>query len=328
MNTVFLLSTGGTIASTASNEGLGVAGALPGEDLIANINLNPEIDLRVQSVFQKPSNALTLDDLWVLKNRCQDLINSGSVSGIVITHGTDMLEDTAYFLESTLDTKNTSVVVTGSQRVPFATGTDAYSNLENAIAVAASAKTKDMGVLVSFNQSIFSGAHVIKVSSFQLNGFDAPGYGFLGLVDNQEITIHKKSLRLPIVDIPKELNVKPKVEIVNVYLDAQPNILEAALDCSDGVIINGVGRGQALPNWVPVIEQASQNGKIILVCSSSLHGATHQSYDYPASLKELELAGAIGVSNLSARKARMRLIALISANKADSNNIKKYFNQI
>lgn len=325
MNTVFLLSTGGTIASTANNQGLGIAGALPGKDLITNISLNPDINLRVQSVFQKPSNALTMDDLWVLKNKCQELINSEKVSGIVITHGTDMLEDTAYFLESTLDTKNTSVVVTGSQRVPFVTGTDAYSNLENAIAAAASNATKSMGVLVAFNQSIFSAAHVTKVSSFQLNGFDAPGYGVLGLIDNQKVIIHQKPVRLPNIDIPNVLNKKPTVEIINVYLDAQPNLLQAALDYCDGVVINGVGRGQALPAWVPVIEKATQNSKVILVCSSTLHGPTHQSYDYPASLKDLELAGAIGVSNLSARKARMRLIALMAANKTDSNSIKSYF---
>lgn len=325
MKTIYLLSTGGTIASKSNEQGLGIAGSLPGEELASKINIPKHINLKVFSIFQKPSNALGIEDLWVLKNKCQELIDSKQVSGIVITHGTDMLEDTAYFLESTLDIKDTSVVITGSQRVPYATGTDAYSNLEDAIVAAASDKTKHLGVLVSFNQTIFSAAFVTKVSSYQLNGFDAPGYGFLGLIDNHEAITHQKPMRLPIVETPVNLDYSPQVDIVSVYLGAGANLFKAAIKYNHAVVINGVGRGQALESWVPLIKQASNNNKPILVCSSTLHGTNHQSYDYPASLKELEQAGAISINNLSARKARMRLIAILSNNKTDIASIKKYF---
>lgn len=325
MNTVFLLSTGGTIASTANKHGLGIAGSLPGEELMSNVSLPKNISLKVISMFQKPSNALTINDLWTLKNKCQELIDSNEVSGIVITHGTDTLEDTAYFLESTLELKSTSVIVTGSQRVPYANGTDAYSNLEDAIVAAASDKTKGLGVLVSFNQTIFSAAFASKTSSYQLNGFDAPGYGFLGLIDNHEIAIHQKPVRLPIIKTPTNLDYAPEIDIISVYLGASTKVLQAAINFNHATVINGVGRGQAISSWVPIVKKSTQANKPILICSSTLHGANYQSYDYPGSLKDLESAGAISVSNLSARKARMRLIALISNPRYEIAEIKKFF---
>src|SRR5690554_6846213 len=101
MKKIIVLSTGGTIASTAHADGRAIAGALAGEDLIAQIQPRDGIELHVQSVFQKPSNAITLGDLCHLRAQCQALIDAGDIDGIVITHGTDTLEDTAYFLETT-----------------------------------------------------------------------------------------------------------------------------------------------------------------------------------------------------------------------------------
>ena len=101
MKKIILLSTGGTIASTAHENGRAIAGALAGEQLVKQIQVKPGIELHVESLFQKPSNAMTLQDLYVLHDRCQALIDEGGIDGIVITHGTDTLEDSAYFLETT-----------------------------------------------------------------------------------------------------------------------------------------------------------------------------------------------------------------------------------
>lgn len=314
MKKVILLSTGGTIASTAHEDGRAVAGALAGEDLVKQIQLRQGIELHVKSIFQKPSNAITLDDLYILRAECQALIDQGNVDGIVITHGTDTLEDTAYFLETTLDTKSVTVVVTGSQRVPHAMGTDAFVNLQNAIHIAADDGTSNMGVLVAFNEMIYAAAFVRKVSSYQVNGFDAPAVGCLGLIDNGIVTVFQRPHRLPVLDLGPSV---PVVDIVGVSLGARPQLLDAAVQSgADGIIIDGLGRGHVPPHWMPSVIHALQAGVTVLVCSSTFHGPVHHSYEFRGSLHDMETAGAVGISGLNARKARMRLAVLQSHKQA------------
>src|SRR5690606_13498674 len=180
MKRIVLLSTGGTIASGPGDAGRSVSGALPGEELLARTGLNGQFEVIVHSIFQKPSNAIGPEQWHALASECQRLVDEGQTAGIVITHGTDTLEDTAYYLECVLDSPSVPVVITGSQRVPHALGSDAYANLHHAIELAASDAAQGLGVLVAFNQSVYSASFVRKVSSFQLHGFDAPGLGPLG----------------------------------------------------------------------------------------------------------------------------------------------------
>lgn len=318
MKRIILLATGGTIASTADEGGRSMAGALAGEALVSQIQLREGMELHVSSVFQKPSNAITLHDLYHLRDQCQALIDGKEVDGIVITHGTDTLEDTAFFLDCTLDTGDIPVVVTGSQRVPHAMGTDAFVNLQNAIYVAAAPQAKGMGVLVSFNEMIYCAAFVQKVSSYQVNGFDAPARGCLGIIDNGSVTIYQRPHRLPVItpapavpDRPREL---PIVDIASVHLDARSQLLDAAVDSgARAVVIDALGRGHVPPGWMPSIRRAIAADVIIAIGSSTLHGPVHQAYAFQGSLHDLENAGAIGISGLTARKIRMRLIALLEA---------------
>lgn len=308
---VVVLSTGGTIASAPAEGGRNVSGALQGAELVSKIELHADIEVEVRSVFQKPSNAITLADVAALREACLGIIAEGQACGIVITHGTDTLEDTAYYLESSLDAANVAIVVTGSQRVPHAMGTDAYVNLKNAIITAASEQARGLGVLVVFNETIFSACFVRKVSSYQLNGFDAPGYGFLGLIDNGAITVYQKPIRLPVIS---PSGAVPAVDIIPVYLDARPVLLGAAiLSGAKGIVIDAVGRGHVPPAWMPSIERAVAQGVPVLICTSTLHGPVFQAYEFSGSLHNLETAGAVGISGLSARKARIRLALALAA---------------
>src|SRR5699024_4966662 len=148
----------------------------------ASLSADADIEVEVRSLLQKPSNAITLYDLMRLRQECLALAESSDVAGIVITHGTDTLEETAYFLDIMLPASPT-VVLTGSQRAPYEPGTDAFRNIADAIIVAANDRACGLGTLVVFNQSIFSARHVRKVSSFQVNGFAAPETGPIGYID-------------------------------------------------------------------------------------------------------------------------------------------------
>ncbi|MDD3675571.1 asparaginase [Thauera propionica] len=310
MKRIFLLSTGGTIASTPGEDGRNVSGALPGEALVQALELADDVRVVVESVLQKPSNAIGSADWATIARRCEALMAGGLADGIVITHGTDTLEDTAYFLECVLDTSDVPVVVTGSQRVPHAQGSDAHANLRRAIEAAASGHSHGMGVMVAFNESLYSANFVRKVSSFRLDGFDAPGLGCLGFIDNGEVQILQRPMRQRRLVRPSAL---PRVDVLPVHAGASAAFLEAVLASAPaGIVIDGVGRGHVPPDWMPVLRAAMERGLPTLICSSTLHGATHQSYQFPGSLHELEDAGAVGVRHLTARKARIRLALLLA----------------
>jgi L-asparaginase/archaeal Glu-tRNAGln amidotransferase subunit D len=320
---IALLSTGGTIASAPGDDGRSISGALPGEELLARTGLQGQMEVNVRSIFQKPSNAIGPEQWLALAKECQRLIEAGETDGIVITHGTDTLEDTAYYLECVLDAPAVPVVVTGSQRVPHALGSDAYANLRYAIELAASDEARGLGVLVSFNQSVFTANFVRKVSSFQLNGFEAPGLGALGFMDEgrfHALQLPMRQSALPIAD------VFPRTDILPVYGGADVQFARAVVESRpQALVIDGVGRGHVPPDWMDVLVPALRSGLPMVVCSATLHGATHQTYQFKGSLHEMEEAGAIGVSHLSARKARIRLALLIAAGIKDPDAIRQAF---
>lgn len=324
MKRIALLSTGGTIASVPGNEGRAVAGALPGEELLARTGLEGRLQVNVESVFQKASNAIGPDEWIMLADKCRQLIESGDTDGIVVTHGTDTLEDTAYYLHCVLDTAGTAVVVTGSQRTPHALGSDAYSNLRQALELAASPQACGLGVLVSFNQSVYSAGFVRKVSSFQLHGFEAPGLGPLGTLDEDGFQPLQRPRMLPLMPNPEKL---PRIDILPVYGGAEALMARAVLASGpDGVVVDALGRGQVPPAWVPVLREYLQNGKVVAVCSSTLHGAVHESYEYPGALHELTEAGAIAVTHISARKARLRLALAMAQESRNHAQLAAAFN--
>ena len=320
---IVLLSTGGTIASAPGEDGRDVSGALPGEQLAEQVRLPAHLRLEVRSILQKPSNAINADDLAHMARCCRELIDQGEVDGIVITHGTDTLEDTAYYLDCVLDSPRVPVVVTGAQRVPHALGSDAYANLANAVHVAAAEVCRDLGVLVAFNQSVFAAAFVRKVSSFQLNGFDAPGLGALGVVDNGQVHLLQQPLRQP--GLPADAPLA-RVDVLPAMLGADAACVAAALASGPaGVVIDGLGRGHVPPDWMPALAAARAAGVVVAVTSSTLHGPTHESYQFPGSLHDLARIGAIAVSHLSARKARIRLGLLLGAGITEPQRVQAHF---
>lgn len=316
---IALLSTGGTIASVPGNDGRAIAGALPGEELIARTGLDGQLEVHVESVFQKASNAIGPTEWLELANKCVQIIHSDEFDGIVITHGTDTLEETAFFLHCVVDTSRIPVVVTGSQRVPHALGSDAYANLRQAMELAANEEARDLGVLVSFNQSVFSAAFARKVSSYQLNGFDAPGFGPLGMLDEGRFHLVQRPRRLDLLPIPALL---PRVDLLSAYGGAEPAMVQAVLRSGpEAIVVDGLGRGQVPASWMPMLHEALRAGTIVGVCSSTLHGPTHESYEYPGALHELVEAGAFGISHLTARKARVRLALSLALRGADVSSI-------
>ncbi|MCE8016233.1 asparaginase [Halomonas sp. MCCC 1A17488] len=313
---IVVMTTGGTIASRRDPSGRNRSGALQGEELMHHVTLPPEaeVDLEVRSVLQKPSNAITLDDLLYLRQECLVLAESSEVKGIVITHGTDTLEETAYFLDIMLPTSLT-LVLTGSQRAPHEPGTDAFRNLADAVLVAVSDQARGLGTLVVFNQSIFSARQVRKTSSFQVNGFASPETGPIGYIDGTRVSVAMRPARPEGLNIPIDATL-PRVDILPAYLDASPDLLESAVEAgAAGLVIDGLGRGHVPPSWLNIIPSITQRGIPVAIVSSCPTGPVHPSYEFTGSLASLEAIGVIAVQDLSARKARLLLSALLASSR-------------
>lgn len=316
-NKIVVLTTGGTIASQPDDSGRSRSGALPGEDLVTQACLPAGFEYRidVHAFLQKPSNAITGDDLLRLQAECQALSQAEDVTGIVVTHGTDTLEETAYFLAITLP-EGKPVIVTGSQRAPHEPGTDALRNLADAILVAASPTASGLGPLVVFNQGIFAAQHVRKMSSYRVDGFNAPDAGPLGYIDAErvQLTLRPQQPTGAPLPVPTQL---PRVDILPAYLGASPSLVKVAVDSgATGLVIDGLGRGHVPPEWVPPIARVIERGIPVVIVSSCLSGPVHPSYEFTGSLANLQALGVLPVLGLSARKARLALALLLATDSA------------
>ncbi len=312
MKKVVLLTTGGTIAS-ATNEKSGklASGALTGEELTSMCDLPTNIEIVVESVFQKPSMHLTFHDLIHLKNRIDYYFEDSSISGIVVTHGTDSLEETAYFLDLTVKDDRT-VVVTGSQRAPEDIGSDVYINLRHAIFTAISNDLRGSGTVVVFNERIFAAKYVKKEHASNIQGFNAFGFGYLGIIDNDVVHVYQKPIKRETFEIKGKI---PRVDIIKCYLDADGIFIKAAYENgAKGIILEGVGRGQVSPRMMDEIERCIKHDVKVVITTSSEEGKVYTTYDYLGSAFDLVTRGAILGNDYDSKKARIKLAIMLASN--------------
>lgn len=248
---ICVVATGGTIASRAKNtmstEGYELSAFSAGQ-LVEQISGIGEIaDVSVEEFCNKSSTVISEEDLVGLSERINTLLNQENFDGIVVTHGTDTLEETAFFLQLTVDSAK-PVVVTGSMRPATVISADGALNLYNAVCCAASDASVGMGVTVCMNDLILSSRDVVKFSTFQTDAFQAPFYGLLGTVRNSKVSYAYKPIKRhtfmsefagKTYDVPF-----PKVEILYMYQGCSNELFESAVSrgCR-GIVTAGMGNG-------------------------------------------------------------------------------------
>ena len=311
---VSLITTGGTIASKAiSDVRLLKSGAISGKDLAELCQLPPEIEVKVIDVFQLPSMHIGLTEMNIVKEAILTELKDPEVEGVVVTHGTDTLEETAYFLDLTVGDERT-VVVTGSQRAPEAVGTDVYSNLRNSIYVAVDPVIKGVGTVVVFNERIYSAKYVKKVHASNLQGFDSFGHGYLGIIDNDKVRIYQRPVMREVHHVPGGM---PRVDIIKCYSGQEGSIIDMLSDNGTrGIILEAAGRGQISPHMVSSVQRAVDSGIPVVVTTSAEEGNAYPAYSYPGSAHDLLTRGVILGSDYDSKKARIKLAILLSGDKA------------
>ena len=309
MKKVALITTGGTIASTRNEENKLESGKLDGKAILSMCQLQDDIEIELIDLFQIPSMHMTFDHLNRLNHTIKELFKDKELSGIVVTHGTDSLEETAYFLELTTN-DNRPIIVTGSQKSPDDTGTDVYSNLRNSILVASSERAANIGTCVVFNEKIFHSKYVKKIHSSNINGFGSIGYGMLGYIDNNEVIIYQKPAIREYYETQEDY---PTVEIVYSYLGAQPTTLDLLLETDiEGIVIVGAGRGQVSPHMTGSIEKMCKKGIKVVLTTSTEEGRVFPTYDYYGSANNLQKMGVLMGEDYDAKKARIKLMLMLA----------------
>lgn len=307
---VSLITTGGTIASKEMSAGLLDSGVLTGDELASLCQLPDELEIKIVDVMNLPSMHITFDLMMELREAILNELADDTVSGIVVTHGTDSLEETAYFLDLTISDKR-PIVVTGSQRTPHDVGTDVYSNLRNSFYVAVNEVMHDAGVVVVFNERIYSAKYVKKVHASNLQGFESFGYGYLGIIDNDNVSIYQKPVIRDLYTIHGEI---PRVDIIKCYTGIDGLFVDASVQSgAKGIVLEGVGRGQVTPFMMDSIRAAIQKGVKIIVTTSAEEGKVFPSYGYKGSANDLKEVGVLLGEDYDSKKARIKLAVLLAA---------------
>ena len=324
---VKILATGGTIAGSAesSTQTTGYqAGALGIDTLIEAVpQIKDYANVSGEQICKIDSKDMT-NEIWLqLAKRVNELAADKNVSGIVITHGTDTLEETAYFLNLTAKTKK-PIVLVGAMRPATAISADGPMNLLNAVRVASSEVASDKGVLVCMNDDINAAREVTKTNTIQVNTFMSSDLGKLGYINNGEAYFYRESTRKHTskseFDI-KNINQLPYVKIIYGHADDDRVLIDAAVAAgAQGIVYAGTGNGSIHKNAEVALAEASNKG-IIVVRSSRV--GTGTVIDAEQSYKD---ANFINGDSLSPQKARI-LLSLALTKTKDSKEIQQMFNE-
>lgn len=278
-------------------------------------------NLIVEEPFHLPSPHITMKDMMLLKQMLDHYAEKNWIDGAVITHGTDTLEETAYFLDLTVKARF-PIVVTGAMRSSNEIGSDGLYNLISAIRVASSEAARNKGVLVVLNDEIHTAENVTKTHTSNVSTFQSPQFGPIGIVTKQGVLFHHMPSyheNYTIADITK------KVVIVKAHAGMDSSLLLAVQDLNvHGVVIEALGQGNMPPATVPGIKALIANNIPVVIVSRAFNGIVQDIYAYEGGGKQLKEAGVIFSNGLNGQKARIKLlIALESTN--DMKEIEEMF---
>ena len=315
---VVVLATGGTIAGVGG-EGKTAGytpGALTAEDLIFAVpELKNVAQVEAIQICNINSDDVT-DKIWLqLANTINEMAADPEVAGFVITHGTDTMEETAYFLNLTVKTDK-PVVLTGSMRPATSISADGPMNLYEAVCIAASEEAVGQGVLVVFSDRIYSARSVTKTSTYHVTAIAAGEMGAIGVVRDGTVYLYETPDKLHTLKTEFDvtgIDALPKVSILYFAADADPGLLSYAAEHSDGLVIAGAGAGEFSEAYKAVIEGLS----IPVVISSRID-------DGIILPENLLCANTVAADNLSPQKAAI-LLRLALTETADPARLQDMF---
>jgi len=320
-----VLTTGGTIAGKGTSEtgSAYIAGKVSGNDLIEAVpELGHIAQITVEEISNVPSQDMSIDIWLKLAKRINELLNQDHCDGIVITHGTDTMEETAYFLNLTVHS-NKPVVLTGSMRPSTSISADGDINLYNAVAVAASKASFGRGVLIVMNDAIYAARDATKFNTTNVDTFKNLNGGPVGYAHYGCISFYSSTEKAHTVDSvfdTSDLLQLPRIEIIYGYADSGSLFVNAAIEAGvDGLIFAGVGDGNGTIETLEALTSAAKKDITVVISSRTGSGMVYRNSEY-----DFDTYRFISANNLNAQKARILLMLSLTKTK-DSHTIQQYF---
>lgn len=311
---IHLLFTGGTISmqhdaaaggNVPAHGGETLVGLVPGLDLIA--------PFRIENWAKVPACHLGPDRLWALRERVRELSERGEASGIVVTHGTDTIEETAYLLGRTLP-GTVPVAITGAMRTSSDDAWDGPRNLLDAARVAASPASAGRGAMVVFNGEILAGETAVKTHATGLAAFSAPHATPVGRVEDGRVGYHAPPAGRPAEVRP--LGLTARVALVSLIVGDDGTLLDLARPEHDGVVVEAFGSGNMPPGAVPAVRRWLDDGKPVVLATRCARGKVTPIYAFEGGGARTVAMGAIPAGPRTPSQARMELVLALSAGTA------------
>ena len=305
---ILVITTGGTIAMKRNEAAGGAVPALVGQDFLPT--LPPGLaEIEIEEHCHLPSAHFTLDTVWALQERVAAALARPEVDGVVVTHGTDVLEESAYLLDLTVP-GDKPMVLTGAMRTASHLGYEGYANLAAALRVAADDEARGLGALVVMNDEIHAARFVTKTHTLSPSTFKSPDSGPLGRVDGDQVVIAQRVTRSLVECGAWETNVV----LIKLAVGMDEGLLEYALEQgAKGVVLEALGGGRVPPWWLPSVRQAVEGGVAVVIASRCPSGRVWDGYGYEGAYRDLRALGALFAGGLNGQKARIRLMCVLGA---------------
>lgn len=310
MKKIILIATGGTISAIGSNRLDRKdyhTGSMTGKEMVAHLPEMAQIaDVDVEQLVNVSSTHMSAKHWIQLRDKVHHYLNEKAYDGVVITHGTNTLEETAYFLHLTVNTEK-PIVLVGAQRPYSALGSDAPLNLLNAVRVAADAASVGKGVLVVLNNEVSSARDVSKMDTYRLEAFQSGPLGALGHVDPDDTVqfyrepLRKHTARSQFAKLP--INTLPDVAIVYSYAGADGGIIRHITESGKyrGIVVAGTGAGRCSPEEDEALCEAVEGGMVVVRSSRVGSGRV-------VDIEAFRSYACVTADNLLPQKARILLM--------------------
>ncbi|WP_302654078.1 asparaginase [uncultured Clostridium sp.] len=322
MKKIAIIFNGGTISMKIDEKIKAAVPSLSADEIMSMIpGVEDYAEIEAYTFSSMPSPHMTLETMLKLSKFTTELVERDEIDGVVITHGTDTLEETAYLLDLTVKTKK-PVVVTGAMRSGSELGYDGPFNLATSICTAISDEAVGRGVLVCFNGELNSASEVTKANSMALNAFRTPNFGPIGIVDNDNVIFYRDANHLEKYDVSK---IEKQVALIKCVVDMDSSYIDYLIEKGyGGIVIEALGRGNVPPKMVEGIKKAIELEIPVVVVSRCFEGRVFESYGYEGGGKQLKNLGVIFGDTLPGQKARIKLILAINSGM-NINEVAKVF---
>ncbi|KOU22341.1 L-asparaginase [Streptomyces sp. WM6372] len=308
MGRIVVISTGGTIASRW--QGSGFAADADGREVMATAPLPEDITIEVVDLFSVNSPRLTTAHQLTLLRTVHEVLADPDVDGIVVTHGTDTLEESAFLVDLHHHDPRT-VVFTGAQRPMGTADGDGPGNLYDALLTAAN--TRGLGVLIAFGGRVHAARGTVKTQAVALDAFADPSKELLGKIGFGKVTVLRTPQRPEPLPLPAMPEVPPRVDVVMHHADGDPVLLNAALAAgARGIVLIGTGAGNATPEIVDAVEAAVARGVLVALTTRVPAGPVTEIYTHGGAV-DLVAAGAVPTGTLRAGQARIAVLSALLA---------------